>query len=151
MFGPTFSDELAAAGLLGLPIVWGSDGVISGRDALTPAQNTALDAVLAAHDPSRVAPVTRIERRQGLITLALIGELMPGVAQIGGAPVDAIDEDDIEAMLDAVSDKRLRAIARAEFRHSYWLIDSPWLDAGCDHFGIPREAKQALFDDAATR
>lgn len=53
MIGPTFSDELAAAGLVGLPFVWGDDGSFSGRENLTPAQNAALDAVIAAHDPSR--------------------------------------------------------------------------------------------------
>lgn len=52
--GPTFLEELRAAGLDNLPISWdAASGTILGRDRLTPAQNTALDAVLAAHDPKK--------------------------------------------------------------------------------------------------
>lgn len=49
--GPTFVAELEAAGLAGLPFSWRSDGVITGREALSPEQNAVLDAVIAAHDP----------------------------------------------------------------------------------------------------
>ena len=130
-------------------------------DGMIAGQVVTIDGGFAVIDPPpppepepqpdpEPEPVTRIERRQGLVALALIGELMPGIAQIDGVPIDAIDEDDIEAMLDAIPDKRTRAIARAEFRHTHWLIDSDWIDQGCDHFGIPREAKQALFEHAAT-
>lgn len=52
-FGPTFGDELAAAGLGGLPIGWTASGSVSGREYLTDDQNTALDAVIAAHDPTK--------------------------------------------------------------------------------------------------
>lgn len=54
--GSTFSDELRAAGLIGLPISWGTDGTINGLAELTPAQRITLDQVVAAHDPERQPP-----------------------------------------------------------------------------------------------
>ena len=52
--GPSFGDELVAAGLGGLPLSWtlSTDATIDGRAALTPAQNATLDAVIAAHNPA---------------------------------------------------------------------------------------------------
>lgn len=47
--GPTFVDELAAAGLVGLPFTWGSDGKIQYGDAITPEQRAAIETVVAAH------------------------------------------------------------------------------------------------------
>lgn len=50
-FGPTFAAELKAAGLLGLPFTWDPDrGVILNQDDLTPAQRTALAAVVTNHN-----------------------------------------------------------------------------------------------------
>lgn len=52
--GPTFGDETIAAGLGGLPFSWGAtDDTITGRENLTAPQNTTLDGVVAAHDPSK--------------------------------------------------------------------------------------------------
>ena len=52
--GPTFGDEVIAAGLGGLPLAWGAtDDTITGRDQLTTEQNTTLDGVIAAHDPTK--------------------------------------------------------------------------------------------------
>lgn len=53
MIGPTFGDEVIAAGLGGLPFAWGSDGQITGRENLTDEQNKTLDAVVSAHDPKK--------------------------------------------------------------------------------------------------
>lgn len=53
VFGPTFAEELIAAGLGGLPFSWTADGTIWGRGQLTAAQNTTLDSVIAAHDPTK--------------------------------------------------------------------------------------------------
>ncbi|MBV6650532.1 hypothetical protein [Hoeflea sp. EC-HK425] len=52
MFGPTFGDELAAAGLNGLPISWGDDGTVFGREHLSQEQVNTLNLVIAAHDPN---------------------------------------------------------------------------------------------------
>jgi hypothetical protein len=52
--GPTFGEEITAAGLFGLPFAWGdTDDTILGRENLTAEQNTTLDGVVAAHDPSK--------------------------------------------------------------------------------------------------
>jgi len=52
--GPTFGDEVIAGGLGGLPFSWGAtDDTITGRENLTSAQNTTLDNVVAAHDPTK--------------------------------------------------------------------------------------------------
>lgn len=52
--GPTFGDEVLAAGLGGLPFAWGAtDETITGRENLTAEQNATLDGVVAAHDPSK--------------------------------------------------------------------------------------------------
>ena len=52
LYGPTFGDELQDAGLGGIPISW-SAYEIFGREDLTAEQNTELDAVIAAHDPTK--------------------------------------------------------------------------------------------------
>src|SRR5580765_373883 len=52
--GPTFGDEVIAAGLGGLPFSWGAtDEAITGRENLTAAQNTTLDGVVTAHDATK--------------------------------------------------------------------------------------------------
>lgn len=54
--GPTFGQEITAAGLAGAPFAWGEDGDIHGRENLTGEQNATLDAVIAAHDPDAPDP-----------------------------------------------------------------------------------------------
>ena len=56
--GPSFASELEAAGLMGAPFSWDSEGRIEGRDNLTAAQNATLDTVIAAHDPNTPDPMT---------------------------------------------------------------------------------------------
>lgn len=48
--GPHFSEELQAAGLLGLPFAWGADGTLTLDPSLTEQQRTAILALVAAHD-----------------------------------------------------------------------------------------------------
>jgi hypothetical protein len=61
--GWTFGPELIAAGCGHFRIVWQPDGVIQGRETLTPAENAQLDAVIEAHDPEKPLydpPVSKI-------------------------------------------------------------------------------------------
>lgn len=51
IIGPTFARDVEAAGLLGLPFAWSADGVTY-DDRLTADQRAAIEAVVAAHDPS---------------------------------------------------------------------------------------------------
>ena len=50
--GPSFSDELQSAGLLGLPFSWSADGTITFDPALPPDKQAAVEAVYAAHSPT---------------------------------------------------------------------------------------------------
>jgi len=54
--GPTFGPEVEASTLAGLPFSWGEDGVFYGDEALTPEQVIDLEALVAAHDPSKQLP-----------------------------------------------------------------------------------------------
>ena len=54
--GPSFSDELRTANLIGLPFSWGTDGIIQFDPRMTQAQRDAVLAVYAAHDPTKPAP-----------------------------------------------------------------------------------------------
>lgn len=51
--GPNFGNELAAAGLVGLPISWSAAGSITYGPSVTAAQQSAAEAVLAAHNASK--------------------------------------------------------------------------------------------------
>jgi hypothetical protein len=55
--GPSFSDEIFAAQLGGLPFSWSDDGSYS-IDQLTPEQREAFLQVLAAHDSTKPARMT---------------------------------------------------------------------------------------------
>lgn len=54
--GPCFSLELTAAGLSGLPFAWTPDGTFTFSPSMTQAQIDAVNAVYAAHDPTRPSP-----------------------------------------------------------------------------------------------
>lgn len=51
VIGPSFADELRAAGLLGLPFSWGTDGTFEFSETMTSEQRAAVLAVREAHDP----------------------------------------------------------------------------------------------------
>jgi hypothetical protein len=55
--GPNFRNELAVAGLLGLPFSWDADGTILFGAAMTGDQIAAVNAAYAAHDPAKADPV----------------------------------------------------------------------------------------------
>ncbi|OWV62594.1 hypothetical protein ATY75_12280 [Rhizobium sp. N122] len=52
--GPTFGDEVIAAGLGGLPFSWGDDGLIQGDENLSSKQRKTLEDVAKAHNPDSV-------------------------------------------------------------------------------------------------
>lgn len=54
--GPTFSLELTAANLGGLPVVWDAAEVRYDETVLTAPQIAALEAVVTAHDSTKVSP-----------------------------------------------------------------------------------------------
>lgn len=56
IIGPNFGNEIAAAGLAGLPFSWGPDGLNTADPRLTSDQIAAIEAVLAAHNPAKPDP-----------------------------------------------------------------------------------------------
>lgn len=54
--GPNFHYELGAAGLLGLPFGYSSDGEFTFNEAMTQEQIDAVMAVYEAHDPDTPLP-----------------------------------------------------------------------------------------------
>jgi hypothetical protein len=53
LLGPTFGYELTQSGVNGWPIGWGASR-IWGISALTPTQLATLNAIIGAHDPTKV-------------------------------------------------------------------------------------------------
>lgn len=102
--GPTFSNEVMAAGLSGLPIAWtDTDDSITGRGQLTPAQNATLDGVIAAHNsikklPSTVSVTDFISRWTNTEYLALEKKRRDDIAanKVGNAKSwDVVVSDDL--------------------------------------------------------
>jgi len=75
VIGPTFGQEVIDAGLGGLPFSWSLDGTFYGRENLTAEQNTTLDAVFAAHNPTLTAVPQTISARQFYQELAVYGDI----------------------------------------------------------------------------
>jgi hypothetical protein len=66
--GPTFGGEVVAAGAgIENVILWrDTDETIMFREKLTAAQNTTLDGVIAAHDPTEQPMVPPTDQEQAL-------------------------------------------------------------------------------------
>lgn len=102
IIGPSFSSELTAAGLQGLPISWNPDGVNFGdvvnldgtmtlNPALSPENRAAVEAVVAAHDPTAPAPVAvpeSVTKYQCCVILAKYGLLAQTNAFFAGLALD---------------------------------------------------------------
>jgi hypothetical protein len=99
MFGPTFASEIIAAGLGGLPIVWGDDGKIT-SSGLTADQQTKLQAVVAAHDPTKkIVPqsISALQARRALRQKGLydsVAALVHGAAAVNPDVQDSFDYGD---------------------------------------------------------
>jgi hypothetical protein len=97
--GPTFGAELAAAGLAGLPFAWNAAGEFTYDPAITPEQQTAIEAVLAAHDHTK-AVIPLISKRQ-MLTWLLQNK----------NKTDA----DVLAALDTIADSAAKAQAQIDY------------------------------------
>jgi hypothetical protein len=65
--GPTFGEELIAAELNNLIILWrDTDETLVGRENLDAAQTATLDALIAAHDPTKQPVVPPTDQEQAL-------------------------------------------------------------------------------------
>jgi hypothetical protein len=67
VIGPTFGQELIAAGLGGCSASWMENGTFYNRELLTDEQNIKLDEVIAAHDPTKPPPPTILDRLEARV------------------------------------------------------------------------------------
>lgn len=75
--GPSFAEELAAAGLMGLPFTWGPDGRFTWDPALRPEQRQQVLDVYRRHDPTRPGPPTKQQRVQAACAAILSDAASP--------------------------------------------------------------------------
>ena len=80
VYGLTFADELKAAGLLGKLHTWNLlTGEIADRGDLTAAEEAALAAVIAAHDPHKRPPMP-VPESERLLDALIAENILPGAA-----------------------------------------------------------------------
>jgi hypothetical protein len=97
--GPSFTAELRAAGLLGLPFTWGADGAINFHPDMTPQQISAVQAVYSEHDPEAAPPVEvpkAVTMRQARLALLQAGMLQTVNQAVASMPGDAGEAARIE-------------------------------------------------------
>ncbi|CAL8476392.1 tail fiber assembly protein [Caballeronia sp. S22] len=70
--GPSFADELAAAGLSGLPFSWTSDGDFTYSESMTADQIAQVQAVYDAHDPTKGSIYANTATRDALLAAAAV-------------------------------------------------------------------------------
>lgn len=92
VIGPSFAAEIEAAGLMGLPFAWSSEGVTYGAD-LTTQQRAAIEAVVAAHNPTIVGKPALVAYAADKRWQTEVGGIV-----IGGVPVSTDDRSKIMIM-----------------------------------------------------
>lgn len=142
--GPSFPSELGAAGLLGLPIAWTSEGVnfgdvvsLDGSILLNPVlsseDRSAIEAVVAAHDPTAPAPFAvpeAVTKYQCCVVLARYGLLG--------------HTSTFFSVMAADDPRRLAwEMAATVQRHSESTLDA------ITHLGLSEDQADAMFIEAA--
>jgi hypothetical protein len=70
VLGSNFANEIARAGLMGLPFTWAADGIHTVGPSMTPERVAALEALIKAHDPDTADPhVTAAGARRGGLSI----------------------------------------------------------------------------------
>lgn len=146
--GPTFEPEIvaaaAAAGLAALPISYRSDGRITGRESLTPAQAAVLNAVLAAHDPTKAAVPTQVELWKARVVM----KSMPWGGTFGGAGKTVFDA--VQAAAASISDSAKKRTALEALDYTNFLTRSGTIVKMIQQaLGMTDEQCDALFIQAA--
>jgi|SRR6516162_9315568 hypothetical protein len=94
--GPSFGDELADAGLAGLPIAWNNDKIINDTD-LTPDQKDKLQKVLNTHNPNKPS---RLEAKQ---KDPEVGKFLEWLRTASFEDIDAwVDDNDASFVLKTI-------------------------------------------------
>lgn len=131
-FGPSFVSELTNAGLLGLPFVWYPDGTVTYGEGLSSELRSAIDAVVAAHDPERPEPPMvpeSVTKYQCCVVLARHG-LLRRV------------NDFFQAMQDDDQRRLAWEMAPSVQRHSTSTLDA------AAHLGLSIQQTDAMFLEA---
>lgn len=98
--GPNFSNELATAGLLGLPFAWDVDGNFTFGPAMTDLEKGQVATVYAAHDPAKPDPnATAAALMAGGLTIASAGT--PALDGVYGCSLQ--DQINVTALQSAVA------------------------------------------------
>lgn len=107
--GPSFSDELAAAGLLGLPFTWSPEGVIEFGEGVTDAQKADVEAIYATHDPTKpdsVAIKAQIVELEGKSARALREAVLAMTASGTVLPTETVKRlQEIETQIEELRAK----------------------------------------------
>ncbi|WP_223308502.1 MULTISPECIES: hypothetical protein [Achromobacter] len=153
--GPSFPSELTAAGLWGVPIAWTPNGVSFGdvvnldgsvtlNSALSPEDRAAVEAVVAAHDPTAPAPAAvpgAVSRYQGREAMRLTP--FPKEGRPDWTLFDAFEE-----LLNSPTTPAYYRRAWDEVQAFEW--GSVMLHAVADVLGLTQEQRLDLFRLAAT-
>ncbi|WP_066473996.1 DUF4376 domain-containing protein [Bosea sp. WAO] len=90
--GQSFAREIEAAGLMGLPWSYEPNGTITGRENLSPEQDSVLQATIDAHDPVRSGLIDYARERRWQVEV--------GGIVVGGVPI-ATDQESQGKILGA--------------------------------------------------
>lgn len=125
-----FAKALTAAGLGGLPIAFGSDGVIQYSPGVTAAQRAAAEAVLASYDDTAPVVPDAIPALDGLL---------------------ALDAAGLSAEYEAWANDPARSFAERAFiaKAQTWRRDDLTLNAAAADLGLTAEQVDALFIEAS--
>lgn len=97
--GPSFATEIAVAGLTGLQFSWGADGTLTFGAGLNAGQIAAVQAVYAAHDPTRLDPAVAF----GALIRAGVAITSTGTPALNGTyGIAQQDEINIEGLQDGI-------------------------------------------------
>jgi len=122
IIGSTFTSELAAAGLVGVPCSWSPDGTCDIAQ-LTAAQQQTFQQVLAAHDPSKQLPAVVAYLQFRALFTAAENQAIMAAAQTNHAVLDwllqavgaseiNLGDAQVKAGLDALAGTGLITAAR---------------------------------------
>jgi hypothetical protein len=99
--GPNFGNELAAAGLAGLTISWNFTGDILRGPGVSDGQWALVQAVYAAHDPTKVDPIMAAAALLAA-GLAIISSGTPSLnGTYGCSPQDEVNATGLQAAVAA--------------------------------------------------
>lgn len=101
--GPSFPFELGLAGLTGLPITWTNVSVSyenTGPNSLSPAEISALQGVIVAHDSSQPAPPDEdMVKKEAIVNYAIAHEALSSAQQ-----KQAVDTPEYQAFITNIID-----------------------------------------------